>query len=74
MSFVSESYRTEKYAIEKNECLERAMGDTCFDKRCIAQRHTYYAVNEVQGEFGEVVWTARTCHEAKEWAKDKYGI
>lgn len=74
MAYFSTTKSTDRYHIEKNVCVEKQDGNECFDRHCIQQRHTWWAVNEIRGEFGEVIFEATTYAAARDWALKMYGV
>lgn len=70
--YLSTTKSTEFYHIEKNKCAETVFGEGCFDKHCISNNHIWWAVNEIQGEFGEIVYEADSYVDAVRWAQKKY--
>ena len=74
MAYLLTTKSTDRYHIEKNLCMEKQYGNECFDYHCIKQRHTWWVVNEIQGEFGEVVFEAPSYSACRDWALAKYGV
>ena len=74
MAFLRETYRTDKYTVDRHKCVDKLEGRTCDDRECIKAKHRWWSVMEIQGDHSEEVHSASSAAEAKAWAKDKYGV
>jgi CO dehydrogenase/acetyl-CoA synthase alpha subunit len=71
--YISTTKSTPLYHIEKNKCGGTVFGEGCYDQHCIINKHTWWAVNEIQGEFGEIQFEGQYA-DCINYAKNRYGV